>query len=427
MRRRLISIVIISIIITILGAFYVFSESAFSQPMRRSRGRCGDSICDEKERINSDLCPKDCETSVIPPATTPPDSPKFELQPVINETKISPQDGRYKRPEAIEINNRIFAAFNNLNARTFQLVELNEDLSYNGPIMDIFSDSPSRTPTDIRLASDGENLWYAFESVLPDRQGKPSCDNHFLNMAKYSISGAKPELIASKTDIARGCSTTIRGYANPPANIPENPEAVDDPTPIFHNGKYVILTRAWKGSVQHIRTFDKDFNLVEDFTLDLGPVIGDKKLSQNALVNIDGQIYLIGVLGSGAPVNPNSRSGIYAISLSDDLHSVSSNIIPLVKHPDEYYMKTTTAIYDNGKLYINYVKAGNGGQLQHLGVFDVKNGFALLAQVQVQDESLDIPNHASFAVSGNRVYALYQGESDDRVPVILGKVFEWQK
>ena len=357
------------------------------------------------------------------PKSTPP---KLELQLVIGETKISPQDGRYGRVEVIEINNKLFMAFNDATTKTFKLVELNEDLSYKGSVIDIFSDSP-RESIDIRLASDGENLWYAFESMLPKRQvDSKSCNNKFLNMAKYSISGAKPELIASKIDIARGCPTTIEGYTNPPANIPENPEAVDDPTPIFHNGKYIILTRAWKGSVQHIRTFDKNFNLIEDFTLDLKSVIGNRKLSQNALVNIDDQIYLIGGLGSGAPVNPDSSSDIYAIPLSDDLHSVSGNIMPLVTGPDRYYTKTTSAIYDNGKLYINYAKVAGHGQLQHLGVFDVKNDFASLAQIQFQDKSVNM-NHASMEVLGNRAYVFYQGESDDKTPLILGKVFEWSK
>lgn len=354
-----------------------------------------------------------------------PAPPKLELQLIISETKISPQGGRYGRVEVIEINNKLFMAFNDRNTKTFKLVELNEDLSYKGPVIDIFSDSP-RESIDIRLASDGENLWYAFESMLPNRQVESSC-NKFLNMAKYSISGAKPELITSRTHIiTNGCPSEPRKLAEiPPSEIPINPEATDDPTPFFHNGKYTVLTRAVKGTVQHIRTFDENFNTIEDFTLDLGPVIGDDQLSQNALVNVEGQIYLIGGLGSGAPVNPNSTSDIYAIPLSNDLHSVAGAMIPLVDYPDRYYTKTTTAIYDNGKLYINYVKAGNG-QLQHLGVFDVKNGFASLAQIQVQEKSVDV-NHASFEVSGNKVYVFYPGESEDKIPVILGKVFEWKK
>ena len=197
----------------------------------------------------------ECETS------------QLRLQQVIEETKITPEDGRYVRVEVIVINNRMFVAFNNRTTQTFQfqLVELNEDLSHESPVIDIFSDSSDdHRPTDIRLASDGINLWYAFESVDPMQTPPFTCDNKFLNIAKYDISSYEPILMNYKTDIARGCHGGVEGYQNtPPDVIPENPEVVDDPVPIFHNGKYIVLTRAWKGAVQHIRTFDKGFNLID--------------------------------------------------------------------------------------------------------------------------------------------------------------------
>ena len=141
-------------------------------------------------------------------------------------------------------------------------------------------------------------------------------------------------------------------------------------------------------------------------------------------MNIDNQIYLIGGLYKGAPVKSNSNSDIYAIPLSNDLHSISGDKIALVADPNEYFTKVTSAKYVDGKLYINYVKAGNG-QFQHLGVFDVENGFALLAKIQFQDESV-MYNHSSIEVLGNRVYVLYQGNDADEIPLILGKIFEWQ-
>ena len=329
--------------------------------------------------------------------STATEESKSEILPITQEKVVSPQGARCWRAEVIVVNNRIFLAFNNsdANPRSFQLVELNEDLSYQGPIIDLFSDSGARKfPTDIRLASDGKKLWYAFETAL-GRQ--VNCDNHCLNMARYNISGTEPKLEDKKVDIARGCPTTGNAYLNPPPpdQIPKNPEAVDDPTPIFHNGKYVILTRAWRGGVQHIRTFDKDFNMIEDFTLDLSPLIGNRSLSQNALVDIEGQLYLIGGLFDGPPFNPNSNSDIYAIPLTNDLHSVAGDMIPLLKHPGKYYTKVTAARYKDGRLYINYALAKKGGgQFHYLGVFTVENGFAPLAQVQFQlmDKSVIAPS-----------------------------------
>jgi len=366
---------------------------------------CGDGSCDSYE--NPENCPEDCKE-------------KLGLKQVIGETAVTSGDGRYVRPEVIVIDNRIFFAFQV--ADTFKLVELNEDLSYKSPVYDIFSGPDTRDPHDIRLATDGTNLWYAFETVI--KRIMSTCDGHFLNIAKYDISGDKPNLENYELDIAKGCPTSKEAYMNPPEQIPENPEAVDDPAPIFHNGKYVVLTRAWEGGVQHIRTFDQEFNMIEDFTLDLSLIIGNRRLSQNALVDVEGQLYLIGGLSVGSPGNPHSDSEIYAIPLTNDLHSVAGDIIPLVKHPDKFYTKVNAARYTDGRLYINYALVKDGNQFHHLGVFDVNNNFSSLTQIQFQDVSFEF-NHASIEVFRDRVYVFYnEGETTGNSDV-LGQVFEW--
>jgi hypothetical protein len=343
-----------------------------------------------------------------------PSETKLKLKQIIPETSIT-QGDRYKRPELIVVDNRLFAAFFNMDKNNFQLVELNEDLSPKSQIFDIYD---YRDSVDIRLATDGPNLWYAFESV--DKDNLNNCDGHFLCIAKYDISGENPNLIESKLDIAKGCPTGSSFYQNPPEDMPKNPEAVDDPTPIFYNGKYVVLTRGWNTSIQHIRTFDQNFNLIEDFTLDLGTATGDRMLTQNALVNIDDKIYLIGGLFNWSPP---SISSIYAVPLSSDLRSVSGDIISLVDYPGQSFKKVTAAKYDNGKLYINYAKVVNRQQFQHLGVFDVKNNFASLEQIQFQDKSVN-NNHASIEVLGDRVYVIYQEDQKVNYDILM-QVFEW--
>ena len=346
------------------------------------------------------------------------------LQQIIDETRVSPKDGQYGRVEVISIDNRLFMALNNKDFKTFHLIELNKDLSFKSPSYNLFSNSPKRDSIDIRLASDGENLWYAFESLLPNRS--VDCKSRFLNIAKYDISNGKPDLTNYKIDIATGCPMTLRRKEADELGIeiPNNPELLDDPTPLFYNGKYVVLTRAWEGSVQHIRTFDQNFNLIEDFTINLKNMLGNRELSQNSLVVIKDQLYLIGGLRNGAPAGKDSDSYISAIPLSENLKYVNGEEIKLLINPNKYYMKVTSAKYVEGKLYINYVKAGDG-QFQHLGVFDVGNNFASLAQIQFHDESVNV-NHASIEVIGNKVYVFYP-EDDHGIPIILGKVFEWQE
>ena len=331
------------------------------------------------------------------------------LTQVIPE-KVVFSGSNYFRPEIIAVNDRLFAAWTIKGGSKYQLVELNDDLNQKGGVFDIYS---YRTSIDIRLATDGSNLWYAFQSLA--KQDAADCNSIFLCMAKYDISGSAPSLANTKLDIAAGCPFDNRNLRN----YPQNPELVDDPTPVFYDGKYVVLTRAWKGTVQHIRTFDQGFNLLEDFTLDLNPLItGNEFLSQNALVDIDGKPYIIGGLGTLAD------SSIYAIPLSEDLRSVSGEAIPLVKEDGVKFSKTTSAKYVDGKLYINYAKSEGTESFQYLGVFDVKNGFSPLYNIQFQNKSVNA-NHSAIEVIGNRVYVIYQEDQKDNYDLLM-QAFEWK-
>jgi len=51
------------------------------------------------------------------------------------------------------------------------------------------------------------------------------------------------EFIGQQTDIAVGITTTIpEAFSINPADVPLNPEATDDPTPLWHNNSYYIFT-----------------------------------------------------------------------------------------------------------------------------------------------------------------------------------------
>jgi len=368
---------------------------------------CGDGTCQSNE--SPETCPEDCEP--------PPES--LELKLVIPEKAITPGDGQYKRPELLVVGERMFFGFELGREDKFRIVELNEDLTYKGEVYEVFAGPEELSPHDIRLATDGTMLWYAFETVKLGHND--TCEGHNLNIAKYDISGEEPVLENNKLYLASGCGTSPDDYAKPVGEFPKAPEAVDDPSPIFYNGEYVVLTRGWLNSIEHIRKFDSEFNLVDHILLDLGPATDNKVLAQNALVNIDGQIYIIGgLIKSG----DRDDSSIYAIPLSNDLTSVSGEIIPLVNYPGQIFRKVTAARYKEGKLYINYAKVIDRQQFHHLGVFDVENDFASLAEIQVQDKSVSI-NHSSMEVFGNRVYFVYL-EDETGLFDVLGQVFEWQ-
>ncbi|MFZ2969787.1 MAG: hypothetical protein WA063_01420 [Minisyncoccia bacterium] len=57
MNKLTVSIIIAATLAAGIGAYFIFQKPAFSEPQI---GRCGDGICDEKEKANPNLCPKDC-------------------------------------------------------------------------------------------------------------------------------------------------------------------------------------------------------------------------------------------------------------------------------------------------------------------------------------------------------------------------------
>jgi hypothetical protein len=192
-----------------------------------------------------------------------------QLVQVIPEKSVM-KDNSYFRPEIIAVGERLFLMYiladKEHSNSPYNLVELDKNsLAIKSPIYYAYNIPSS---IDFRLASDGNSLWYAFQSL--SNKDWADCDSIFLNIARYDISKAPPVLTGSNLNITKGCPFDNRNLKE----YPENPELVDDPTPIYYQGKYVVLTRAWKGTVQHIRTFDSSLTLLKDFTIDLSSVLG---------------------------------------------------------------------------------------------------------------------------------------------------------
>jgi len=60
MNKQIIPIIVIMVIATGIGAYFVLQKPA-PEPQT---DKCGDGICDDKEKANPNLCPKDCGTSI---------------------------------------------------------------------------------------------------------------------------------------------------------------------------------------------------------------------------------------------------------------------------------------------------------------------------------------------------------------------------
>lgn len=85
MNKFIIPIIAAVIISAGIGVFFIFQKPLFPEPI----GKCGDGVCDAFERVNPNLCPKDCQ-QIQPPVTQPTPSEQPTTQPLAISEEDSP-------------------------------------------------------------------------------------------------------------------------------------------------------------------------------------------------------------------------------------------------------------------------------------------------------------------------------------------------
>jgi len=345
----------------------------------------------------------------------------FELLNTIDISSIlSPNGGGVGRPDVIAIEDELYLAYSILTERNHHLIKLEADMNITmiGSPVELYSGTHDFS-VDIRVSKANNKLWYAFED---NKYGEVLEDTHFLNAAWYDDSH---NLIGQQTDIAIGLVTTIPSAfsVNPNDITFSDPEATDDPTPFYHNSSYYIFTRAWSGwideyttnSKHHIRVFDEYFNKTDDFILDLSSIIPNKTLSQNTLIDINNQIYLIGGFYNKRN-DIQGGSAIYAIPLSNDLKTTNGDKITLIDDAGQWFFKTTAAKIYNGYMYLLYSELLSGKSTQNIAIFDVNNNFNLIKRINVSSAAPGeiTANHATFEIISDKLYIFYP-EADERI------------
>ncbi len=344
-------------------------------------------------------------------------SDNFELLQTIDITQYLSKDtniNKVGRPDVVAIGEELYLAYSIITQRNHHLVQIKPNLdltfTYSSPL-ELFSGYHDFS-VDIRVSSSNNRLWYAFED---NKFGDVLEDTHFLNVAWYDNSNT---LIAQQTDIAVGLVTTIpKAFSVNPNDISfSNPEATDDPTPFFHNNSYYILTRAWSGwidkfttnSKHHIRVYNTSFTQTDDFILDLSAIMPNKTLSQNTLIAIDNQIYLIGGFYNKRD-DIQGGSSIYAIPLADDLKTTNGDKITLIDDSGKWLHKTTSSKVYNGYLYLLYNELLSGYTTQNIAIFDINNNFNLIKSIEVSKIASGqvSANHATFEILNDKLYVFY--------------------
>jgi hypothetical protein len=319
------------------------------------------------------------------------------------------------RPDVIAIEDTLYLAYSILTERNHHLVKMQADTSLtvlsNAPI-ELYSGTHDFS-VDIRVSKANNKLWYAFED---NEWNAPIDSTHFLNAAWNSENDI---LIGQQIDIAIGITTGIpEAFSVNPNDVPLNPEAVDDPTPFWHNNLYYVFTRAWSGWIpeftpnqnHHIRVFNDSFELIDDYMIDFSSIIPGKTLSQNVLIEIDGQVYNIGGYYN-ARNDIEGGSYIYAIPLNNDLTSTINGAIPLLTEEGNWFHKVTAAKVYNGYLFINYQEYIAGNDKQKIGIFDIENNYELITTLEISSFPLGgggvIGNHTSFEILNDMLFVFY--------------------
>jgi hypothetical protein len=367
---------------------------------------------DSEVEADVDVASAACDHSEVVSPIARPTSLLLE-----SEQDVTPGGAAAHRPDAVAIGDEVWLAYAGA-AAGFQLQRFDTDLNPLGDPVDL-EHGETEMPTDIRAGVTNGRLWYAYETVV---MPSADCEHNFLGVATYS-GDVPPVLVRSGPHIATGCPTSVEFITNP-TGLPEDPEAVDDPTPFCHDDTLYVLTRAWPGVADephHLRRLDGDLAVVEHSLLDSSPLVPGTQMAQNALLHIDGRPYLVAGFPSGPPIDP-FESVLSVLELSDDLRSFVGEAVPLAVPDATYPQRVTRALHVNGTLVIHYNDRYQGQPTREfLALFDVAAGFAYLSQVQVQDHEV-MDNHSSFAIVGDRLY-LFQQQDGER---ISAKVFRLQ-
>ncbi|MEK6959458.1 MAG: hypothetical protein AABW59_05440 [archaeon] len=412
MKKIILALLLILILVTLFGCDNQQSGSADKNSLVApdqntidAKPSCGDGICQPLEKSGKISCLKDCKTDAN---VTPDKGDILGNFSEINSYDVTPEGLTNPwRPEIQKIGDKWYYAFNK--QKQFAMLILDEQfeqLEY----LDIFSGTVAGySPTDIRSAKDDSgNFWYAFEtastgtSFADSWASKKTCELNTDSLALYS----GKELVQTKSQFAYGCvlnpdTVKIAGESS----FVDKP-ASDDPTPFFYNGNYYVLNRHYKSPNQTIREFDSEFNIINTYSPSIADFVGNNPITQNTVLEINGDLYLIGGVQIGSPGQAGSSTKIDAFKFASDLNSFTK-MISLTNHPDEADTRVTAARVLGEKLFISYQNHLVDNFAIYLEAFDIENNFASLGRTLVTDEQTPPDSHNSIEVADDNIYIAY--------------------
>lgn len=209
----------------------------------------------------------------------------FSLTLLKKVTITTDTEGGSARPEVVATSDRVFVVYlghiGSMN-RTFDVKIYDRDMTTVITAKTIVSPTSAfGSPTDIRVAADGQYLYAFYETS--------TTSTPFLHGAKYALNDTFDLVATAPSPIASGKSLTT---------VAEGDEILNDPAPLVGPESVFVITRLWSTittagkTVYRVREFDKvTMEQVRTFNLDLSG-IADGRGRVTSLCYSGGTIYM---------------------------------------------------------------------------------------------------------------------------------------
>lgn len=229
------------------------------------------------------------------------------------------------------------------------------------------------SPTDIRVASDGQYLYAFYETNKPTSSTTAIT---YLWAAKYTLNDSFDRIAYTTAPITN---------SKPMAELQDGGELVDDPAPLAGSTSVFVVTRlkyalAIAGkTIYRVREFSKnDLTKLSEFDLDLSNASGiDGRGRVCSLVYFNEHYYValpttVSDIGIVEAVDPSATSNIALIRLDTNwtLNSQTDvKIISAEPNDKEFYVSGFDT--DGKYFYATYVQIASGAHMAILKIFDM--------------------------------------------------------
>lgn len=322
-------------------------------------------------------------------------------------------EGGSARPEIVATSEKVFVLYlGDITAganRTFKVRIYNGDLDTIVTSKVLVSRTPEYgSPTDIRVASDGEYLYAFYETNKPS---STTTAVTYLWAAKYKMNDNFDRVAYTPVPITN---------SKPMEELQDSGELVDDPAPLVGTTSVFVVTRlkyslAMAGkTIYRVREFSKyDLTKVSEFDLDLSGAPGiDGRGRICSLIYFNEHYYValpttVSDNGIVEAVDPSAISNIALVKLDTNWTFNSQTDVKIISaepNDKEFYVSGLSA--DGKYFYATYVQIASGSHMAILKIFDMNLNLVqklVVRSIVAQPAGGEI--RPSFGIWGNRVFS----------------------